>query len=147
MILHPGPNSAAGPSDKAIFDSLTRVGEKLTGYAEVAGNIFRGEVDFHRGGLCPWAFDSRGIVSFSNELWNIMDHVLLEESDGKVGYDHSNDLRVGTDKVDMVGAREEDYVKLYQFLDKNYPGQYIQEWTKFEHPQLGMVEIGGIDPK
>ena len=100
-----------------------------------------------QGGLCPWAFDSRGIISFSNELWNIMDHVLLAASGGKEGYDHSNDIGVGTDQVDMVGTREEDYVKLYKFLDSNYPGQYVKDWTPFEHPQLGRVEIGGIDPK
>eukprot|EP01048_Picozoa_sp_COSAG05_P017700 COSAG05_NODE_2462_length_3031_cov_10.605048_1_plen_155_part_00 len=62
--------------------------------------------------------------------------VLLEDSGGKIGYDHSNDIGIGQDKVDMVGAREEDYVALYRFLDRNYPGRYIQEWTPFDHPQL-----------
>jgi hypothetical protein len=147
MILHPGPNSACGPDDKVIFDALTRVGERLTGYAEVAGNIYRGPVDFHRGGLCPWAFDSRGIISFSNEIWSVMDHVLLSASDGARGVDHSNDIGVGKDKHEMAGTTEADYVALYKFLDQQYDGAYIQPWTHYEHPELGTVEIGGIDPK
>lgn len=31
---------------------------------------------------------------------------------------------MGTPKVDRVGAREEDYAKLYQWLDENFPGRY-----------------------
>ena len=38
-------------------------------------------------------------------------------------------------------------MSLYAFLDKNFPGRYIKEWEPFDHPQLGAVEIGGLDSK
>ena len=63
-------------------------------------------------------------------------------------YDHTNDLGLGGGpKPGAIGSREEDYVSLYAFLDKNFPGRYIKEWEPFDHPQLGAVEIGGLDSK
>ena len=32
-------------------------------------------------------------------------------------------------------------------LLKHYAGEYLAEWTAFAHPQLGAVEIGGVDNK
>jgi hypothetical protein len=34
-----------------------------------------------------------------------------------------------------------------RWLDENLPGKCFKPWTKFAHPQLGEVEIGGFDPK
>ena len=65
MILHSSP-SVTG-SDSGVFESLAKLGEELTGYHQVTGNFYLGPVDFHRGGECPWAYEHRGIVSFSNE--------------------------------------------------------------------------------
>ena len=63
-------------------------------------------------------------------------------------YDHTNDLGLGGGpKLGAIGSREEDYVSLYSFLDKNFPGRYIKEWEAFDHPQLGAVEIGGLNSK
>ena len=36
---------------------------------------------------------------------------------------------------------------MYAWLDKHFAGEYVQDWTEFEHPQLGAVEIGGLDTK
>ena len=36
----------------------------------------------------------------------------------------------------------------YQWLDEHFSAsEYVQDWTPFEHPQLGPVEIGGLDTK
>ena len=53
----------------------------------------------------------------------------------------------GGPKMDGIGSREEDYVNLHMYLDTNFPGRYIKEWEPFDHPQLGPVEIGGLDSK
>jgi len=34
-----------------------------------------------------------------------------------------------------------------RWLDENVPGKYFKPWTKFTHPELGEVEIGGFHPK
>lgn len=36
---------------------------------------------------------------------------------------------------------------LVDFLQDLMLSRYIQDWTPFEHPQLGQVEIGGVDNK
>ena len=40
---------------------------------------------------------------------------------------------------------------VYKWIDENVPmlpsGKPIKEWTEFDHPQLGKVEIGGMDFK
>jgi len=48
MILHSSPTVTG--SDSGVFDSLAKLGEKLTGYHQVIGNYYLGPVDFHRGG-------------------------------------------------------------------------------------------------
>lgn len=62
MILHSSPTVTG--SDSGVFDSLAKLGEKLTGYHQVNGNFYLGPVDFHRGGKpcatpfsgrCPWS--------------------------------------------------------------------------------------------
>jgi len=42
---------------------------------------------------------------------------------------------------------EENLRKIYKWADESDLGSYIKDWTPFEHPQLGPVEIGGEDPK
>jgi hypothetical protein len=34
-----------------------------------------------------------------------------------------------------------------RWLDETLPGKYFKPWTKWMHPQLGEVEIGGFNPK
>ncbi len=43
--------------------------------------------------------------------------------------------------------QEENARKLVQWVDEQLGGEGIQPWTPFDHPQLGEVEIGGIDYK
>ena len=57
-------------------------------------------------------------------------------------------LRCCFDKVDHIGylkrEKEEDLVTALQWCDLNLPaGSYYADWTPFDHPQLGLVEIGG----
>jgi hypothetical protein len=53
------------------------------------------------------------------------------------------------------GGRMKDYdgngritdLENLRWLDETLPGKYFKPWTKFNHPQLGDVEIGGFNPK
>ena len=106
------------------------------------------------GDSVAWAIEHRGIVSFCVELWNGMEHVLKMHDED---YDHTADLGAGPVSPNMVGTREEDFVRLYKWLDENPPSDadrlvgatdtFVQPWTVFDHPQLGPVEIGGLDSK
>lgn len=43
--------------------------------------------------------------------------------------------------------KEEQHYKYIQWIDEQNDGVGFKPWTKFQHPQLGEVEIGGIDYK
>jgi murein tripeptide amidase MpaA len=105
MVIRP-PEDELG-SDFGTYDALTRLGCELTGYAEVVLSN-----KWMHGDSVAWAIEHRGIVSFCNELWNAMEHVLKEHGED---FDHTADLGAGPVTPDMVGTREEDYVRLYSW--------------------------------
>lgn len=43
--------------------------------------------------------------------------------------------------------KEEQHYKYIKWIDEYNDGEGFKPWTKFQHPQLGEVEIGGIDYK
>lgn len=44
----------------------------------------------------------------------------------------------------MKLTKEDDLVKAITWCDENLPeGSFFCDWTPFDHPQLGPVEIGG----
>lgn len=43
--------------------------------------------------------------------------------------------------------KEEKHYKYIKWIDEYNDGEGFKTWTKFQHPQLGEVEIGGIDYK
>lgn len=43
--------------------------------------------------------------------------------------------------------KEEQHYKYIKWIDEHNDGEGFKPWTKFQHPQLGEVEIGGIDYK
>jgi hypothetical protein len=64
-----------------------------------------------------------GAIWYGDELWN-----------GGRMKDYDGDGRI-TDAENL------------RWLDENLPGKHFKPWSKFSHPQLGEVEIGGFDPK
>lgn len=44
-------------------------------------------------------------------------------------------------------VEEENMYKYMKWLDEKYDGEGFKAWTKFNHPELGEVEIGGFDYK
>ena len=42
---------------------------------------------------------------------------------------------------------EHEMCAMVKWIDNNVDPDYYMAWKPFEHPQLGMVEIGGCDPK
>jgi hypothetical protein len=80
------------------------------------------------GGLTDWGNDGLGIVSFLNELWN----------GGQ--YFTSPDLKEQQkDPASPISPRVADYF----FNDFLEFGDELVEWTGFDHPQFGKVELGG----
>lgn len=118
------------------------------------------------GGSNDWMYSDRGILAYCTELWHLF------KASGVFGEDrmkpHSevsswqtavmhgahacvlvfNTPRCVSGQVDHISylkrEKEEDLVTALQWCDENLPaGSFYAEWTPFDHPQLGPVEIGG----
>jgi hypothetical protein len=64
-----------------------------------------------------------GAIWYGDELWN-----------GGRERDYNNDGRV-------------DQYEVLRYCDEEFKGTCFKPWTKFQHPVLGEVEIGGYNPK
>jgi len=125
------------PSDLAIYKHMDSVGLSFTRYPW-AGDVYRTyntriPINPFTGdstrpsplfGHGPdWGYSYYGAVWYGDEIWN--------------------------------GGRERDYdqdgeVEAWEALrycDEAFGGKCFKPWTKFQHPTLGEVEIGGYDPK
>ena len=125
------------PSDLKWYKHFDSVGVSITKYPW-AGNVYRTYAT--RGGVNPITGDSLqpqalfghgpdfgyfyvGTIWYGDEIWN--------------------------------GGREKDYDKngrveqweVLRYCDEDFGGKCMMPWKKFQHPQLGEVEIGGFNPK
>ena len=129
MILR-GPGMAwygdYPPADIRVYDELGENGERILPYYDYLV-IWRGLYTVH-GGSIDWTNDGLGIVSFSNELWN----------GGQ--YFNSPLLQKQQENPASPIAGQKGRYFFNDFLEL---GDQFVEWTAFEHPQFGAVELGG----
>jgi len=119
------------PADRKLYLYFDSVGLSHTGYPW-AGNVYRtyatrGDPDGRPQALYghgpDWGYFQFGAIWYGDELWN--------------------------------GGRERDYNKdgrwdqyeVLRYCDEEFGGECFKRWTKFQHPDLGEVELGGYDPK
>ena len=125
------------PSDLKLYQHFDSVGLSLTGYPW-AGDVYR--TYNTRIPVNPFTGDSArpsplfghspdfgyfhlGAIWYGDELWN-----------GGRERDYNNDGRV-------------DQYEVLRYCDEAFKGTCFKPWTKFQHPVLGEVEIGGYNPK
>ena len=83
-----------------------------------------------RGGLTDWVYEQLGAFPFATELWSLPKKAGVEVPDF----------------IEFFKSRPEDVdLAMLKALDEEIDGYGYKEWTSFEHPQLGPVEIGGWD--
>ena len=135
VILRPysgKPDEAFHSHDLRIYKLIGQRGTQYTGYP--SASIYH---DFRydpkttlHGAFLDWAYEHQGVFSISTELWDIIRLAGIEKRD----------------YIEFMSweRKEEDELKIYRWLDENIPGSF-KEWTAFEHPQLGPVEVGGWD--
>ncbi len=130
MILR-GPGAAwqgtYPNADIRVYDELGETGERMLPYYNYYV-IWRGLYTVH-GGSIDWTNDGLGIVSFSNELWSggqYFNSPLLQEQQQNPG-------------SPISGQRSRFFFD--DFLE--FGDQYV-EWTPYDHPQFGAVELGGF---
>ena len=118
--------------DLWTFKKIGDKGTAMTGYPNVS--VFH-DFKYHpkeviTGGFDTWAYDHRGVFSWTIEFWSPM-------------------RQAGIEKFKFIDwFRDhplEDDLKLMKWNDEALKGKGYMPWKKFDHPQLGRVEIGGWD--
>lgn len=116
--------------DMEAFKAVGDLGEEITGFPNVP--LFSGfhveKGKFNRGAYDEWLYLHRGIISITSELWNIA---------VRAG------VKMWPRTAKTHAEQEQDAVKVLRFNDQELQGEAFEEWRPFEHPQLGVVEIGG----
>jgi murein tripeptide amidase MpaA len=135
-ILRPFINKADAQMeehDLNYYKEISKRGEELTGYSAVSvhHNFRYHPLKDVGGGFLAWAYDHKGILAFTNEIWD------LHQKAG-IKYD---DLIAALYK----GYSEEEWMKIFSWMDQHFAkDEFFKAWKSFDHPQLGRVEIGGL---
>ena len=129
------PDTKMNQEDLALYRQLGVWAEELTGYPMVSGCeefLYEPDTPLH-GDLTDYAYHQRGAIAYAVELWDLFKQVGFERK--KRFVDH------------YVQLTREDMQRIAAWdRDKN-ASRVVRPWRRFAHPQLGEVEIGGIDPR
>lgn len=137
VILRPSssePDDDLPKFDLAVYQALGKMGEEETGYKCVSiyhGFAYDKKVPIF-GAVLDWVYGTFGAYAFSTELWSLPKKAGIQITD-----------HIGWGKDHPV----EDDVAIVRALDEHADGDGFYPWTPFQHPQLGEVEIGGLDYK
>jgi murein tripeptide amidase MpaA len=126
------PDDDFPTTDLRAYRIIGARGTELTGYPAVS--VFH---DFKydpkqtiKGGAHDWMYDHLGVFSWTTEFWSPQRQAGIED----YGYIEW-----------MKEHPTEDDLKLLRWNDEQLDGKGYVEWYRFDHPQLGEVELGGWD--
>jgi len=129
------PDTKMDQEDLAVYRQLEAWLSEYTGYPMVSGyDEFLYEPDKPlRGDLSDYAYHQRGAIAYVVELWDLFRRLSMSRPSKFVQY---------YDRVSRA-----DLVKLAWWDRDQNDGRSFLPWRPFDHPQLGPVEVGGIDPR
>lgn len=144
--------------DTRIFESVSEKYKEITGIKNAVS-------EKPAGSMLEWAYFQYGVPAFSANLWS------LREEEKSAPAKMKRDAQTGTPPSGTAPARQADrQAMMRQFMQRSAPssaaqtqssdndekwlkwiddknnGEGFVEWTKFDHKQLGEVEIGGFVP-
>jgi len=132
--LHLRPSLVSADStlpraDLALYKTIGAMASGITGYPTISVyEEFTPDPDMPRtGSMMQWSYDEMGIITFSTELWN-------------------PELAAGIAdpaKYQIRARSIQDEIALLKYNDEHLGGKGFINWTPFDHPQFGRVEIGG----
>lgn len=136
FLLRPSstkPDGKLPPTDIWVFRQIAERGTELTGYPahSVFEDLTWDKNDVMSGAADDWVYEHLGIFGWTTEFWD----AIAAATDGRE--------RSGTD-IWYVGPTVEQQLAVATWSDTHAPGA-CQAWRTFDHPQLGPVEIGGVD--
>ncbi len=135
FIRPPGdtPDEKMSPFDLGVYKQVGEWAERITGYPMVSGHdefLYEPGKPLY-GALSEWAYEHRGALAYVCELWDLFPRI---------------GMKPPKKFVDRYTAmRREDYVALARWDEKHNHARLFVPWTRVTHPQLGEVEVGGLD--
>jgi len=138
VVIRPlghAPDSKMDQEDLAVFRQLEAWMLEHTGYPTVSGHDeFLYEPDKPlKGDLTEYAYHQRGAMAYVVELWDLFKRLGMERPSKFV------QLYERVTRAELV--------KLAWWDRDENEGRTFPPWRPFEHPQLGKVELGGVDPR
>ena len=129
------PEQQAPKLDIEIFKAIGEMAETETGYASinVFSEFFSDPALVLSGAFDDWLYCNHGIPAHTIELWDLANRAGIKNL-----YPH---------KQKNEKELAEDTLKILQWNDTELQGEGFVGWSKFAHPQLGEVEIGGFKLK
>ena len=121
--------------DLAVFRQLGAWGRAASGYPMVSGFeqfTYEPEKPIY-GDLSAYAYHQRGAIAFVCELWDLFHRAGLPRQQRFV--DHYTHLD------------SDDLLAVGRYVHEHCDGLVLRPWRAIDHPQLGAVEVGGIDPR
>jgi hypothetical protein len=121
------------PGDLALWRELEGIVEPITGYPMVSGYhefTYEPDTPLH-GDLTEFAYHSRGALAYVCELWDLFRR--LEMPRPRRFVDHYA-------RFDRAALH-----RLARWDAEHNRSRVIRPWVPVEHPQLGSVEVGGMD--
>jgi hypothetical protein len=129
------PDTKMDQTDLALFRQIEQWGRDCTGYPTVSGFeefLYEPDKPLH-GDLTDYAYHQRGCIAYVCELWDLFEQLGFEKPKRFV------DRYTQLEPADME--------KLARWDAEHNDGRAVRPWKQVEHPQLGDVEVGGLDPR
>jgi hypothetical protein len=130
-----GPDNQMNPSDLALFRQIEAWLLELTGYPMVSGFdefLYEPDKPLH-GDLSDYAYHQRGAIGYVIELWDLFKRLDLPRPKRFIDYYQ----KLGVEGLTRLARWDRD----------ENQGRVFRPWRRFSHPQLGEVEVGGLDPR
>lgn len=137
-----GDDTKLGLEDLGYYRRAGEMGERRSGYF-CRSNWAAFASGFEKTVLMPgaaddWVYETQGILGFTLEIWDLARHA------GARGY-----AEFGRRHLMELSAAERalDQRKILAWAERTVGPEAFHAWTPFDHPDLGPVEIGGLEPK
>ena len=129
------PDKKMNQDDLALFRQIGEWSEQITGYPMISGAeefLYEPDQPLH-GDLTDFGYHQRGAISYVCELWDLFKQIGCERK--KPFVDHYTHLT------------REQLIALGKWDREHNASRVIRPWKRVQHPQLGEVEVGGIDTR
>ncbi|MBN1682731.1 hypothetical protein JW865_04170 [Candidatus Bathyarchaeota archaeon] len=124
--------------DLEIYKYIAKIGEEVTGYPSLSVYeefTFEDDRPYRHGCSLSFFYEHLGAFNYSIELWELEYHL---------GFGHFRER--GGVNFNLSKLSEDDQIKELKWIDDHYPEGFI-DWHYVDHPQLGKIEVGGVNTK